>query len=164
MNYTAILLVTGGVMIGALTFGAIGVNAQASSDSFSMEDRQGYGMNRDDQTRGNRGFIAEILGIDFDELRAQLEDGKTMAEVATAAQGHDDYESFKAEVEEQIRIRLTENGFSQDEINERIERHTERMETGELGGGFEERRGQAEGKGMRDGSGMGRHGMRNLDN
>ena len=162
MNYTAILLVTGGVMIGALTFGAIGVNAQAPSDSFSIEDRQGYRMNRDDRTKGNRGFIAEILGIDFDELRAQLEDGKTMAEVA-AAQGHDDYESFKAEVEEQVRMRLAEDGFSEDEINERIERHTERMETGEFGGGFEERRGQKEDRGMRDGSGMGQHGIRNLD-
>lgn len=160
MNYKAIALLTGGVMIGALTFGAIGASAQTPDISFSNGQGPGYGMNRDEKPMGpNRGLVAEVLGMDFDELRAQIQDGKTMEEIAVA-QGYDNFESFKNEVENRVRARMEEDGLSEDEINERIERHEQRMEErmANPDSNFER------GNGLRDGSGMGRHGMRNLDN
>jgi len=161
MNHKAILLVTGGVMIGALTFGAIGASAQTPDISFSKGHGQGYGS----AMSHNQGeYVTDVLGLTRDEVRAQVQDGKTMEEIATA-QGYGNFESFKTAVENKIREGMTENGLSEDEINDRIERHQMRIEDRmeHMSEGLGEMHAHHR-NANRDGSMARQHGMGNFDN
>ena len=83
-------------------------------------------MGKEKHEEGKK-YAAEVLGLTTEEIRAEIESGKTMEEVILA-QGHESIESFKEEVEKLVREKLAEEGLSEEEINERIERHEERRE------------------------------------
>lgn len=157
MKNKAILLTVGGILIGALTFGALGVNAQAPENQTAY---RGSRVDNDAPRMHNRGFIAELLGMDFEEFRDQIQSGKTLDEIVTS-HGFDSLDSFKAAVEDEIRSRLSEAGMSEEEINERIEMHRERIEERIEHPGENFRHGPMKGHGLRDGSGAGHHGMMN---
>ncbi len=152
MNYRAILLVTGGVMVGALTFSAIGVTAQGFGDDKVNGERpgtHGYGINEGERRMEGKKYAAEVLGLAPEEIRVEIQSGKTMEEVILA-QGHESIESFRIEVEEFVREKLAEEGLGQEEIDARIENHEQRMEQmgdheqymqnrkGHMGGNFDE--------------------------
>lgn len=129
MNYRATLLVTGGVMLGALTFSAIGVSAYSPGNGDEGEERsrrQGFGM-MEHRRDGDKKYATEILGLTSEEIKTEIESGKTMEEVVLA-QGYESIESFREEVENRIRERMAAEGLSEEEINQRIERHKARRE------------------------------------
>lgn len=129
MNYRAILLVTGGVMLGALTFSAIGVSAHSTGErdpSGERRGKHGFEQGRQKHEEGKK-YAAEVLGLTTEEIRVELDSGKTMEEVILA-QGYESIESFREEVEALVREKLAQEGLSEEEINERIERHNERRE------------------------------------
>jgi len=129
MNYRATLLVTGGVMLGALTFSAIGVSAYSpgnGDESGERPRRQGFGMMEHRRSEGKK-YAAEVLGLTPEEIKAEIESGKTMEEVVLA-QGYTSIESFREEVQNKVRERMAAAGLSEEEINQRIERHKVRRE------------------------------------
>ncbi len=130
MNYQAILLVTGGVMLGALTFSAIGVSAHGTDEINTDGQRRGTpGAGMMERRMGGEGkeYAAKVLGLTPEEIRAEMDSGKTMEEVVKA-QGYESIESFRDEVENKVREKLAADGLSQEEIDARIERHENRMQ------------------------------------
>jgi hypothetical protein len=106
-----------GVLVGALVFGALGVSAHSG-------------------TNGSRSpVISELLGLEQEEFREMKQSGQTMEEIAKS-QGFADLDEFTGAVEAQVRSNLSERGFTETEIEERMtevrDRHQIREEIREV--------------------------------
>jgi Spy/CpxP family protein refolding chaperone len=131
MSYKPFLLVAAGVMIGAVTFGAMSASAHKLDDSGDGERRGHFGEhNSEGKMRGAKHgmkFSEELLGLTADELKAEREAGKTMEQIVTE-NGYNSIESFKDAVEQKVREELAAEGLSEEEIDEKIAEHEERRQ------------------------------------
>ncbi len=90
-------------------------------------DRRGH--------RGGRslGTVAEVLGLEVDELRAQLQDGATIADIA-GDQTDDVIDALVTEKEERIAEKVEAGRITQEEADEKLaeleERITDRVNNG----------------------------------
>ncbi len=95
------------------------------------EDADADGNERDGRRRGNRiSAVAEILGIEADELRTQLQDGATLAEVAEAnGVGTDELvDSIVANLTERVDAKVEAGDITEEEAAERVAARTESIE------------------------------------
>lgn len=123
-------MVASGVMIGAVTFGAMNVSAHDYGYQIDGEPKDGLSMHNGDHGmhKGHHNeFTEELLGLSADELRAEREAGKTMEQIVTE-NGYDSLESFHSAVEQKVREELAAEGLSEEEIDARIAEHEERQQ------------------------------------
>ena len=91
----------------------------------------------EDGRRGRRGqrraarlaTISEVLGIEAEDLRAELQDGATIADVAVAndVDVDDVVDALIANVEERLAEKVEEGDLTEDEAAEKLESKTERI-------------------------------------
>lgn len=130
MNYKPVLLMGISVIIGATALGAMNVSAQQADEDVEWKGRHslhyGEGMRQQGKRHGHK-HVEELLGLSRDEVRDELQSGKTMEEIVTT-HGYESIESFKDAVEKKIREDLASRGISEEDIEQKIEMHNERME------------------------------------
>lgn len=127
-----------------LTVGGLGVSQVASAqttdqspettvDGNTVEDRDGE---RDGGRRNGKGChqgseaVAEILGLEVDELRAALAEGQSLADVAEA-NGVDPQEivdALVAEASERLEAKVADGDLTADEAAEKLADRTENIE------------------------------------
>lgn len=133
----AIAIVTSGVVLGGLG-AASAVSAQTtdgdSPDSTVEADR----AERDGKGRGHRGrgcgrsleTVAGIIGIEADELRAALDDGQSLADVAEANGVDSDavVDALIADAETRLDEKVEAGRLTEAEADEKLAEKTERIE------------------------------------
>ena len=133
----------------ALAFTGVGVATMASAqtpdadaDSTTTDDstetndesrERGDGEGRRGNKRGGCGpseAVAEALGMEVDELKAELEAGSTLAEVAEANDVDPDelVELMVANATERIEEKVAEGDLTDEEAAEKLANKTERIE------------------------------------
>jgi len=142
-------LVTGGAGVAAAQYGG---DAEVESDTVtetSEEQVENTGLlqvqeevdgteadgDNDGEREGRRGrgrkaaVAAEVIGIEVDELRAALQDGSTIAEVAEAndVDPQDVIDAMVANLEEKLDEKVAEGRITEDEAAEKLESKTERI-------------------------------------
>lgn len=100
------------------------------------EDNDGADGDQDGERNGRNGrrsarlaTVAEVIGIEGEDLRAELQDGATVAEVAEAngVAADDVVAALIANVEERLDERIAEGDITEEEAAERLENKTERI-------------------------------------
>lgn len=129
MNYRAILLIASGVILGAATLSAVSVSAHDNEDETGRRGHHEMQIEGAKEKRSEKHHetVSEVLGITTDELKTELDSGKTMEEIVSA-QGYESIESFKEAVENKVRENLAAEGLSEEEIDAKLERHKKRMD------------------------------------
>ena len=142
-------LVTGGAGVASAQYGG---DAEVESDTVtetSEEQVENTGLlqvqeevdgteadgDNDGEREGRRGrgrkaaVAAEVIGIEVDELRAALQDGSTIAEVAEAndVDPQDVIDAMVANLEEKLGEKVAEGRITEDEAVEKLESKTERI-------------------------------------
>ncbi len=107
---------------------------QVQEELDGAENTDGEDDGERDGRRGrNRGrklsTAAEVIGIEVDELRAALQDGATIAEVAEAngSSAQDVIDAMIANLEEKLDEKVAEGRITEDEAAEKLESKTERI-------------------------------------
>lgn len=139
MNYSKPLTVA------AMAAGLVAVGAGvASADDSNAEEIDGQQVQLENDAeagdddgdnngrrRGNRlATVAEVIGIEGDDLREQLQEGATLAEVAEANGVESDelVDSLVANVIERLDAKVEAGDITEDEAAEKLEARTERIE------------------------------------
>ena len=129
----------------ALAFTGVGVATMASAqtpdadaDSTTTEESGETTERRDGESRrsnkrggcGPSEAVAEALGMEVEELQAELEAGNTLAEVAEANDVDPDslVELMVANATERIDEKLAEGDITEEEAAEKLAKKTERIE------------------------------------
>jgi len=94
-----------GLIIGAAAFTVIGASAHPGDG---------------DGNRNGRGqTVSEVLGVTLDELKEAKDSGQTLEEIVTE-NGFESLESFESAMEDALRTKLSERGFTDEAIEEKI--------------------------------------------
>ncbi len=136
-----------GIMLGGLGFTAI-ASAQADDESPTLESDSTESQDADstegetsgdrDGKRGHRGgdcgdkheAIAELLGLSTDEVKAEIEAGNTLADIAEA-NGVDPQvlvDQLVADATERVEAKVEEGAISEADAEEKLAAVTERAE------------------------------------
>ncbi len=123
-------------MASAQTAESTDVDTTATDDG-TTEEREGRRGNRGDGRRGHHGdcgargeAVAELLGIEAEDLRAQLEAGSTLAEIAEAngVDPDDLVDQLVADVTERLDEKVADGRLTEDEAAEKLAEKAERIE------------------------------------
>lgn len=105
---------------------------ETTDESVDQDER---GDRDRDGRRGNkrgakRAAVAEFIGIEVEELQAQLEDGLSLADIAEVNDVDPDalVDELVANVTEKLDAKVEEGRLSEEEAAERLEAKTERIE------------------------------------
>lgn len=101
---------------------------EAETDGDTENDGEDNG--RRNGRRGNKlGTVAEVIGITAEELRAELQDGSTIADVAEAngVDVDDVVDAIIAEKSERLDAKVEAGDITAEEAAEKLERKTERI-------------------------------------
>ena len=112
------------VGIVALSIGGVALANDAQDEGKAFHTRMGKA--------GHFGLISEVLGLTPEEIKSQLQDGKTMADIA-AAQGFTEEElkdAMLAAMTEQLQQKVAEGIITQEQADRILERMQERAEDG----------------------------------
>ncbi len=140
-------LVTGGAGVASAQYGGDADESvetsevqteQVENDGLIQTQVEGDDTDGDDDgeregRRGNRGrklsTAAETIGITVEELRAELQDGATIAEVAEANGSSADavIDAMIANLEEKLDAKVEEGRLTAEEAAEKLESKTERI-------------------------------------
>ena len=104
------------------------LQVQLAEDGEETED--GEGRSRRGQRRAARlATVAEVLGIEADDLRTELQDGATVADVAEAngVDVDDVVDALIANVEERLAEKVEAGDITEEEAAEKLESKTERI-------------------------------------
>lgn len=113
---------------------------EAETDEGEAEvdgEREGCERGHRGARGGNVGAVAEILGLEADELRSQLADGATIADIA-GDQTDEVIDALVAEKQERLDAAVENGRLTQEEADERLETLTERI-TEKVNNGFADR-------------------------
>ena len=126
-------MMTGGMLLGG--FGTLtAVSAQTTDDEAPSTDTQDDRSDRDGRKGKGCGksldAAAEAIGIEADELKAAIEEGQTIAEVAEANGVDVDtvVDAMVAEVETKLDAKVEAERLTEDEAADKLAAKTERIE------------------------------------
>lgn len=143
---TAAAVVTG-LVVGGAGIAAAGEGAdreieetEVAALQVQLEDDQADGDDEGDDADGERNgrngrrgqrltSVAEVLGIEADELRSELQDGATVADVAEAngVDVDDVVDALIANIEERLDAKVEDGDITAQEAAEKLESKTERI-------------------------------------